>query len=412
MSAGVQKSLRLFTLVVLFLSLSLTFASNAAVTHPQSAASPSPSPTFQPTQTIAPVRTPDPLPVADDPLKKAVIAAGDYLVRQQLPNGELSYQVDFFSGQRAYAPSVIRLVEGTGALYTACRAADDMEFCRAGDLALAHYIEGLVSAPKTFKGACLYADGACLLSGSALTVDAIYKRWQSSGDFLLQDQNLLDVAVELGYFLLSLRTPDGGFYHSFDPHYSGTVDPSYFLPYSDSEALVALIELHEMTGNSFWLDQALEVNQFLLARPYTEDLWHAHALRMFARLDRLDGAGMLYAAGLAETVIQGEVRSLDPRNISASSSAKLEALAACAQALKLSGADHQWLHPEIRSFIDFVQARQLPENPCGWSVDRERNLKFSGGIIGSCEDPSIRIDSLQHWINGATTYLEYLEMLK
>jgi len=67
-------------------------------------------------------------------LKDSVIAAGDYLVRQQLPNGELSYQVDFMSGERAYSPSHVRLMAGTGALFTVCRVSADLEYCRAGDL--------------------------------------------------------------------------------------------------------------------------------------------------------------------------------------------------------------------------------------------------------------------------------------
>lgn len=411
MFAGIKKGLRFFPLLILLFALSFLFAKNASTTHPSPAPSLTPPATPLPTQTTTPARTPDPLPVADDPFKKSIIAAGEYLVRQQLANGELSYQVDFLSGKRAYAPSNIRLVEGTGSLYTVCRVAADIEFCEAGDLALAHYLELLVRDPKTFKGACLYADGACQLSGSALTVDVIYKRWQAAGDFSLKDQNLLDTAMELGYFLVSLKKPEGGLYHSFDPHFSGMVDPSYFLSFSDSQALVALLELYEMTGNAFWLDQAVDLNHFLLSQPYTEDLWHTHALRMFARLGLLDRAGAVYAAGLAETVIKGEVRSLDPKNSSASSSAKIEALASAAQALKMSGAEHEWLYPDIRAFIEFVQARQLPENPCSWSVDREKNIKFSGGIFNSCEDASIRIDSLQHWIDGGTAYLEYLAML-
>ncbi len=70
---------------------------------------------------------PKSFPIPDGDLKDSVIAAGDYLMRQQLPNGELSYQVDFMSGERAYSPSHVRLMSGTGALFTVCRVSGDLE---------------------------------------------------------------------------------------------------------------------------------------------------------------------------------------------------------------------------------------------------------------------------------------------
>jgi len=38
--------------------------------------------------------------------------------------------------------------------------------------------------------------------------------------------------------------------------------------------------------------------------------------------------------------------------------------------------------------------------------------KFGGGIFSSCDEPTIRIDGLQNWINGVTAYLEYQSMIK
>jgi len=110
----------------------------------------SPAPTF------VPARIPKTIPIAEGTLKKLVIAAGDYLVRQQLPNGELSYQVDFMSGERTYSPSHMRLMAGTGSLFTVCRVAANLKYCNAGDLALEHYLELLVSDPANFRGTCFY----------------------------------------------------------------------------------------------------------------------------------------------------------------------------------------------------------------------------------------------------------------
>jgi len=365
-----------------------------------------------PAPTFTPARTPVLIPIEDNPLKESIIAAGDYLVRQQLANGELSYQVDFMNGARSYSPFYVRLVAGAGSLFTVCRVAGDLKYCDAGDLALEHYFEFLVSDPEKFIGICLYTEGSCQLSGSALTVDAIYKRWQATSNFFLKDNNLLTKAVDLGYFIVSLRRPEGGFYQSFDPHFSGTVDPDYFAAFSQSEALLAFTELYEMTGNVFWLSQAHEINAYLITQPITEDYRHSNAFSMLARLDTLNKADEEYATGIANTVIAGQVRSLDPKNTSISTATKIESLSALAQVFYLSDREHKWLDSEIRTFITFVQARQLPYNNCNWDISKDIMKRYGGGIFGSCDDASIRVDGLQHWINGVTTYLEYRSMIR
>lgn len=364
-----------------------------------------------PTATFTPALVPETIAIEDSPLKDAVVSAGDYLVRQQLPNGELSYQVDFMTGERSYSPSYIRLIAGTGSLFTVCRVSGDSKYCESGDRALDHYLEFLVSDPERFTGTCLYTNGNCQLGGAALTVDAIYKRWQATGDFILQDRNLLAISIDLGYFIVSMRKPEGGFYHSFDPHFAGTVDPDYYALYYPGESLLALTQLYEMTGNEFWLTQAREVNAYMVTQPVTEDHWHSYAFSMLARLDKLSKADKEYAKQIADVVIDGQVRSLNPVNTSISTATKIESLAALAQAFYLSDAEHEWLDSGIRTFITFVRARQLPDNNCGWGISADMTVKFNGGIFSSCEEASIRIDGVQHWINGVTAYLEYESMI-
>ncbi len=281
-----------------------------------------------------------------------------------------------------------------------------------GDLALKRYLQALIADPKKFKGTCLYAEGGCQLGGAALTVDAIYKRWQAAGDFFLEKQNLLNTSIELGYFIVSMRKADGGFYHAFDPYIGGAVDPDYFAANSNGQSLLALVELYEMTGNDFWLKQAHEVNAYMIAQRVAEDQWHSYALSKLARTETLSKNDLAYAKQIADTIIAGEVRSLNPKNTSISTATKIEALSALAQTFYLSKEKHEWLDPEIRAFVLFVQARQLPNNNCGWEISAQVTQNFGGGIFSACEDSSIRIDALQNWINGLTAYLEYQSMIK
>lgn len=359
------------------------------------------------TPTTIPAHAPDVIPLKDDPLQKSIIAAGDYLVRQQLANGELPYQVNVLTNDRSSTPSYIRLMGGTGALYTVCRVSESSSYCEAGDRALAHYLPNLLSDPQRFKGTCLYSNGACPLGGATAVIDAIYKRWQATGSVTMGDRKLLDAAVDLGYFIVSMRKPDGGFYHSFDPHPGGMVDSNYFDPSFNGEGAAALLQLHEMTGNGFWLEQAREVGRFMITQPVTEDYGHSYAFALFARLDELSGADQTYAKAIADALIAGQVRSLNPVNSGISTATKIEALSALAQAFALSNAEHEGLDREIRTFIAFVQARQMPANDCNFDLTKEMIEYYKGGLFGSCDDPSIRVDGIQHWVNGLTMFLEY-----
>jgi len=396
-----------FNRVVAFSLVLVVFLGSCAPVENEITTTPTPLVNATPTSTFTPARIPETISIEDSPLKTAIIESGDYLVRQQIANGELSYQVNIITGDRGYSPSHIRLIAGTGSLYTVCRVSGDSKFCEAGDQALDHYLDLLVSDPERFTGTCLYTNGGCPLGGAALTIDAIYKRWQASGDLILGDNNLLTTAIDLGYFIVSMRRADGGFYHSFDPHYGGGPDENYFVTYFPGESLYALLELHEMTGNSFWLEQAREVNEYMITQPVTEDHWHSYAFAMFAKLDKLNKDSLDYARQIGKTVIEGQIRSLNPVNTSISTATKVESLASLAQAFYLSGEDYEWLDRDMHTFITFVRARQLPDNNCNFGIDDDMMLKYGGGILSSCDDPSIRIDGVQHWINGVTAFLEY-----
>lgn len=357
------------------------------------------------------VAQPSSVSIPNGPLKQSILSAGDYIVRQQLANGELSYQVDFQSGARQYSSSAIRLMSGTGSLYTVCNVSGEFKYCEAADLALKRYLEPLVTEPEKFTGTCLYTNGICELGGSALTIDTIYKRWRASGDLTLDDHNLKQIAVELGKFIVSMRKPEGGFYHAFDPHYEGTADPNYYSIAVPGESLLALTELYEMTGNPLWLTQAREINDYMITQPVTEDHWHGYAFAMLARLDTLTPADKKYAQQIAQTVVDGGVRSLSANNSSIASATKIEALSSLAQALLLSGEDPEWLESDIQAFITFVRARQLPDNNCNWTISGQMTERYGGGIFSSCDDPSIRVDGQGHYIDGLAAYLEYLVMI-
>lgn len=337
-------------------------------------------------------------------LVESIAAAGDYMVKYQLANGAISYRVSILDNERDYSPSHIRLIAGTGSLFTVCRVTGEEKYCQAGDKALDYYLERVVAGGSVFGGACFYSNGYCKIGGAALAVDAIYKRWLATGEVMLNQQNLLDTALTLGDHIVWMRKSTGGFYHRIDP-FDGKIDPNYFVVYFNGESLMALLQIYEMTGDSYWLEQAQAINRYMLRQKITQDHWHAYAFRYFSILDTLTEDDMEYATKIANAIINYKA-NLDPDHSTISTATKVEALSAIALAFKTQGVDHDWIDTPLQEHAEFIMARQLPNNLCGF--DEELIEPYLGGIYYNCDDPYIRIDGLQHWINGAATTLEYL----
>lgn len=342
------------------------------------------------------------------PLRDSLIAAGDYLVQQQLSNGELTYEVNVWSGERAVPSTTLRLMLGTGALYTVCRVADDNRYCQAGDRALERYLHALVRVPQPFQGTCLVSSDTCHLGSAAITVDTVYKRWQATGSMTLGSRDLRVDAAALGAFILSMRRPEGGFVHALDPYGSGKVDHDLFVSFYPGESLLALLELSELTGSTQWRAEARNVHEYMMAQPVTEDHWHSTAMNLLARLGTLEPEDRAYGTKIAQAIVARKVLILRPANSSIDQATKVEALASLALAFSRSGAEHVWLADAVQPFLDTVVNRQFPVNSCDWAIPEPVQNAYRGGIFGSCDVPAIRVDGVAHWINGVAAYLEYV----
>ncbi len=335
----------------------------------------------------------------------SITAAGDYLVKYQEPSGALFYRVDVIDGKNNFSVSHIRLIAGTGSLFTVCRVTEDDKYCDAGDRALNYYLGLVVEGGDVFGGSCLDSNGSCKIGGAALAIDAIYKRWQATGETTMGDRDMLEEAKQLGEHIVWMSNPEGGFYHRIDST-EGIIDEEYYVTYFNGESLMALLELYEMTGEEVWFDVAREVNSYMVQQSIKQDHWHAYAFSFFARLDTLTKDDQYYATRIANAIIAYK-NNLAKDHSTISTATKVEALASIALALKTQGEPHDWLAPAINDYAAFMMARQLPNNFCDWEPSDIIEGQ-DGGIYHSCAEPYIRIDGLQHWINGAAAYLDYL----
>jgi hypothetical protein len=249
----------------------------------------------------------------------------------------------------------------------------------------------------------------CRLGGSALAIDAVYRRWGATADTTLNETDLLDTALRLGENMSWLRQDDGSLFHGFDPH-TGLVDFTYHDTFFTGESLMATLELYELTGDPRWLEEARQTNAYMLRQEAARDHWHAYSFWFLARLDGLTEADVEYADEIGQAF--GDVQATWRTDLSAISAASMvEGSAALALALQAEGEPHEWLAPGLENFALYVLAHQLPRHQCRWPETADLS-GLEGGIYSTCEDSLVRVDGVQHWINGAATYLEYLRQTR
>lgn len=339
-------------------------------------------------------------------LTDSIKRGGDYMLAYQLSNGELAYQIDVLGGsQNNVYVSHVRLIAGSGTLYTVCRVTGDDAYCRAGDRALAHYSTRLIER-EDMPGTCFYTENACSLGGNALFIDAIYRRWQATDSTDMVGNDLLDTALQLGENIAWLRNEDGSLIHSYDPHL-GRLDRGYYVRFYPGESLMALLELYEMTDDPHWLDQARQTDEYMLRQEVTPDHWHAYGFSFFARLDSLTPDDIAYAKQIGQTILDDQ-EALTAVDNSIGIGTRVEALSSLARAFRQAGEPHAWLIPGLETSALFVMSHQLPDHACNWPSQLDLT-PLAGGIYASCPEAYIRVDGLAHWINGAAGFLDYLD---
>jgi hypothetical protein len=264
----------------------------------------------------------------------------------------------------------------------------------------------MVVEPANAPGACFQEHGWCWLGATSLTIDTIYKRWQATGSTTLDGVDLLPTAEALGEFLTTLRRENGDLIYAYDP-YAGRPVLSHSDPFASGESEMALLELYEMTGDPAWLEEARLTNAYKLREEVSADHWLAYSFNLLARLDELSEEDIARAREIGEVTLERQY-SLTPDVSTIGIGSNVEALANVALALHTAGEEHTWLRPGLEAFAQYAMSHQLPNHDCDWS-DALDLTRVAGGIYGTCEEQLIRVDGTQHWINGAASYLQYLQ---
>lgn len=145
---------------------------------------------------------------------------------------------------------------------------------------------------------CVAGKRGAKLGGAALAILACLEV-----NRIHADPELVRVARGLGRFLVLLRRDDGDFDHKIDLN-DGEVSP-FRSDYYTGEALFALAQLHEATGEDAWLDLALDSIMALDARDYgvaEQSHWMLYALDAVFR-HRHEPECLIYAEKIVRNIL-------------------------------------------------------------------------------------------------------------
>ena len=233
---------------------------------------------------------------------------------------------------------------------------------------------------------CVVDEGYVKLGGSALGVAASLALFARSGD-----ASHLERTVRLARFVELQRLPSGEFVQVVVPGKVSTRHPMRAEEYT-GQPILALALAAEATGETRWLDIALDSTRKLAARDHGKTLlvhWMAYALEALIRIHREPWL-VDYAARLAGWMLADKAIPLGRE--ATPLACQTEGLLAYARMLDALG-------EEGDPSLDVVLKRV--------GNNLRRQLRFfqpDGGFLRSLEVREVRIDYLMHHVIGFLSY--------
>ncbi len=256
---------------------------------------------------------PEACPVATpDELRAAAVAAGDWIERNQSPDGRFVYGYDRDTDLINPGYNIVRHAGTMNALYQLV-IAGETQFLPAADRALDYLLEyrvdtgGFATIAEPGQRARLGAVGF-LITGLAQRRE------------ITKDASHDDLMRALGRFILEQQESDGSIRAFWDPQ-TGAPSPDQYGPFATGEAVWALIELdNTFPGEGWWPAAELTLRYMAdgsreLKEGYPNrlpDHWATYALEA-AGADRLDEDLADYARRLAG-YFSIRLRTEDQRN--------------------------------------------------------------------------------------------------
>lgn len=227
------------------------------------------------------------------------LSGADYLAQLVDGDGRFKYRFDPVSGSVAEGYNVLRHCGAVWAMLEAGEHGDAKEKIRdAGFRAITYLLNEFMHFSPDYRHACIVENNSIKLGGNALAIMAMLSVYRATGDDILKT-----LSESLGKYILKDLKPDGDFVHK---RYltSGKISDFKSMYYT-GEALLALLQLFEASGNELWLNAAIRSEDMLMHQDYgvkEQSHWMLYALEQLCR-HRWDGNHARHAGKIARHIL-------------------------------------------------------------------------------------------------------------
>ncbi len=335
---------------------------------------------------------------------------GKYLVSAVKPDGKFvySYLPKISKEKRKYnivrhAGTIYSMLQ----LYEVTREHDLLEKSRVA-------LEYLISSIETLSTEngdidCIVENGKTKLGGNALAVVAVLKYYNQ-----MKEQKFLDVATRLGDWILASQNKEGEYVIQTQLFPSGEVT-KFRSQYYPGEALLALVRLFQIDGQTKWLDAAESGAKFLINirdgkkenNELAHDHWLLYALNELYRF-RPNKIYIDHSMRLANAILNSQSDAADFKDWNGSfytpprstpTATRMEGLYAAYQLARDYNNDEMRnkIKKGLERGIRFQLQTQFRPETAIYLSDPQRAL---GGFKRSLTNYEIRIDYVQHNISS------------
>ncbi|MFO7739494.1 MAG: hypothetical protein R6V46_13525 [Desulfatiglandaceae bacterium] len=343
-------------------------------------------------------------------LLSAAIRAGDYLTRAVGANGRFVYNYHPKSDTIDPRYNMIRHAGTVYAMMELYEITGNEKLKDAAHRAIEYLLKS-VRPCETDEGfaACVVEDGYIKLGANALSVVALAKYTEVTGDF-----SYLRLIRDLAAWISSVQD-DSGKFTSHKETFEGHKVQDFTSSYYPGEALLAMIRLHRIDADNKWLDVAESGANYLIRvrdgalkdSELPHDHWLLYALNELHR-PRPNSLYVHQTLRISKAILQSQNRNPEypdwrgsfykpPR--STPTATRMEGLYAGYQLTRDFGSlqDSRIILEGIQLGIQFqMQTQFRPE----LVLYLKNPAPALGGVRRSLTDFSIRIDYVQHFISS------------
>ncbi|MGA1821910.1 MAG: hypothetical protein ACMUIG_05230 [Thermoplasmatota archaeon] len=335
----------------------------------------------------------------DPKIDASIRLAGNYLISHMRSDGRWDYEYDPVNNESASGYNVLRHAGTTYSLALIFKYTRDLRYYNGTILTLNYLLHKYMDYEKVDGMEISYvrSGGRIKLGGAALSLLALTEIQKMDPEV-----NYMREIRGMGNFTLMMITETG----KFDCYYKEDGDHNDYYP---GEALIALSKLYDMTGDARYLEGLNRSWEFYVDfygsgvyTPFTpwgvESLVYMHSVTNDTKYSNL-ALIMGHRATLGQLT---EGFKGDPRYVGgfgnppgSTTASKIEGVV---DAFLLAGRMNDTYYTDlysrhIRLAKDFLIRLQFNETDAGDYPDPERSV---GGVPGSYQKTSVRIDYVQH----------------